>query len=71
MVPVVGSGNLGSQKHRRAANSLLDDPAAVGHARNELQHGVPLLIGCWVIKTSFHKSAQPSQVAGGHLSHMI
>ena len=44
-VPVIGGSNLGPQQHRRTADSLLDDPAALGHAGDELQHGVPLLVG--------------------------
>ena len=57
---MVGSGNLGAQQHWSAAHCLLDDPAALRHAGNELQHGVPLLVGCRVMQVPRQEPAHHS-----------
>ena len=53
--PVVGGVNFVAKKDWRAADSLFDDPAALGHTGNQLQHIVPLAVGCWVRWITFHK----------------
>lgn len=60
---MVGGADLVAQEDRGAAHSLLDDPAALGHAGNELQHVVPLAVGGGVMHITFHKPVacrQPS-----------
>ena len=59
---MVGGGNLGAKQHRGAANCLLDDPAALRHAGNELQHAVPLLVGCWITQAALQKPVQPEEI---------
>lgn len=59
--PVVGGGNLGAKQHRGAANCLLDDPAALRHAGDELQHAVPLLIGCRITQAALQEPVQQEQ----------
>ncbi len=53
--PVVGGVDFVAKKDWRAADSLFDDPAALGHTGNQLQHIVPLTVGCWVCWVTFHK----------------
>ena len=56
-VPVVGGADLVAQQHRSAANCLLDDPAALRHTGDELQHIVPLGICCWVLHITLNEPA--------------
>ncbi len=60
--PVVGGVDFVAKKDWRAADSLFDDPAALGHTGNQLQHVVPLAVGCWVCCVTFHKPEAVKQL---------
>lgn len=74
--PVVGGVDFVAKKDWRAADSLFDDPAALGHTGNQLQHGVPLLIGYRITQAALQKPVAPTNndancnamQAGGSLS---
>ena len=66
--PVVGGVDFVPKQNWRAANSLFDDPAALRHTGNQLQHIVPLAVGCWVRWITLHKPEAVISVNLGFLS---
>ncbi len=57
-IPAVGGVDFVAKKHRGAANSLLDDPTALWHTGDELQHVVPLAVGCWILHITLQESVR-------------
>lgn len=54
---MVGGTDLVAQQNRGAAHALLDDPAALRHAGDQLQHVVPLAVGAGIVQITFQESA--------------
>lgn len=64
---MVSGTDLVAQQDRGAAHALLDDPAALRYARNQLQHVVPLAVGAGIVQIAFQESAK--QVYASILVH--
>ena len=64
---MVGGTDLVAEEDRGAAHALLDDPAALGNTRDQLQHVVPLPVGAGVIQLSFQKPVVGFQLDSGAL----
>lgn len=54
---MVSGANFIAKEDRRAAHALLDDPAALRHAGDQLQHVVPLAVGACILQIAFQKPA--------------
>ena len=54
---MISGADFVAQEDWRAAHTLLDDPAALRHAGDQLQHVVPLAVGRWIVQITLQKSA--------------
>lgn len=57
MIPVIGGADFVAEEDWGAAHTLLDDPAALRHAGDQLQHVVPPAVGCWIVQITLQKPA--------------